>query len=51
MHIFNFSLFTMLISCIALIGAVPIWDRAPAEAIGRQLYVPGLVPDSSSWSF
>ena len=40
MRTFSFTLLAVL-SCIAMIGATPIGNRAPAEAIvRRQLYVP-----------
>ena len=35
MHTFKFSLIAVL-SCIAMIGAIPIENRAPAEAIVRR---------------
>jgi hypothetical protein len=39
MRAFNFSLIAVL-SCIAMIGATPVGDNAPAEAIARrQTYV------------
>ena len=40
MRAFNFSLIAVL-SCIAMIGATPVGDRAPVEVIARrQTYVP-----------
>ena len=42
MRTFNFGLLAVL-SCIAMIGATPIGNDAPAEAIGRRqqsMYVP-----------
>jgi hypothetical protein len=36
MHAFKFSLIVVL-SCIAMIGAVPVGNRAPAKAIVRRL--------------
>jgi len=41
MRTFNFTLLAML-SCIAVIGAIPVGNNAPAEAIARRqiMYVP-----------
>ena len=35
MHAFKFGLLAVL-SCIAVVGAVPVGNRAPAEALRRQ---------------
>ena len=40
MRVFNFSLIAVL-SCIAMIGAIPVENNAPAQAIARrEEYVP-----------
>jgi hypothetical protein len=39
MRTFNFGLIAML-SCIAVIGATPVGDHAPAEATRSEAYVP-----------
>jgi hypothetical protein len=35
MHAFKFSLIAVL-SCIAMVGAIPVGNRAPAEAMVRR---------------
>ena len=36
MHASKFSLVIAVLSCIAMIGAIPVGDRAAAEAIVRR---------------
>ena len=42
MRVLNFSLI-MVLSCVAMIGAIPVGSRAPAEAIVRRQSPVGII--------